>query len=144
MHPAGPTALGARFGIVGRSHPARSMIFVASDFYEDPARLRAALQRLRYDHHEVIGLHVLDPLEMDFDHDHGGVFVDAESGQRLRLDAPAAREGYLKRFRAFCATLDEVFRAAGGDVDTAAHERVAGFGAHAVSGRAGATIEVIP
>ncbi|MGA3268329.1 MAG: DUF58 domain-containing protein [Verrucomicrobiota bacterium] len=116
VQPAGSTALARVLESLAELIPARSMVFVASDFYEDPVRLRAALQRLRYDHHEVIGLQVLDPLEMDFDRDQGGVFVDAESGQRLRLDAPAAREGYLQRFRAFCSDLDEIFRAAGGDV----------------------------
>jgi uncharacterized protein (DUF58 family) len=114
--PAGPTALARVLESLAEVVPARSVIFVASDFYEEPARLQAALQRLRYDHHEVIGLQVLDPLELDFDLDHAGTFVDAETGGRLKLDSPAARDGYLKRFRQHCTALDEMFRGAGGDL----------------------------
>lgn len=116
VRPSGPTALARVLESLAEVVPARSMIFVASDFYEEPERLRVALQRLRYDHHEVIGLQVLDPFELDFDLEHAGTFVDAETGRRIRLDSPAARDGYLKRFRQFCATLDEMFHEAGGDL----------------------------
>ena len=58
---------------------------------------------------------MLDPLELDFDLNHAGIWVDAESGARQHLDAPAVRAGYLQRFRQFCAGLEEQFRAAGGD-----------------------------
>ncbi len=114
--PAGPTALANVLESLAQVIPKRAVIFIASDFYEEPERLRAALQRLRYDRHEIVGLQVLDPFELDFDHDHAGIFVDAESGQRLELDSPAAREGYLKRFRKFCAELDEMFHGAGGEL----------------------------
>jgi uncharacterized protein (DUF58 family) len=116
VRPAGPTALARVLESFAEVVPARSVIFIASDFYEEPERLRAALQRLRYDHHEVVGLQVLDPFELDFDLDHAGTFVDAETGYRLKLDSPAARTGYLKRFRQFCAALDEMFHGAGGDL----------------------------
>ena len=95
--------------------PSRSLIVIASDFYEDLPALEAALSRLRYDGHDLIGLQVLDPLELDFDLDHAGIWVDAESGARQRLDAPAVRAGYLKRFQQFCAGLEEQFRGLGGD-----------------------------
>lgn len=112
----GPTALARVMESLAEVIPARSLIFIASDFYEEPARLRAALQRLRYDNHEIVGLQVLDPFELDFDLDHAGTFVDAETGQRLKLDSPAARAGYLKRFGQHCRELAETFHAAGGDV----------------------------
>ncbi len=95
--------------------PPRSLVVIASDFYEDLPALEAALSRLRYDGQDLIGLHVLDPFELDFDLDHAGIWVDAESGARLRLDTPAVRAGYLKRFQQFCAGLEELFRAVGGD-----------------------------
>ena len=74
------------------------------------------MQRLRYDHHDLIGLHVLDPMEIDFDLDQTGTFADLESGARLKLDAPAARRGYLERFGRFCAELEDTFHAAGGEL----------------------------
>ena len=113
--PTGQAALAATLGSLAELIPARSMVIIASDFYDEPAALTPALRRLRYDHHDLVGLHVLDPQEIDFDLDSSGTFVDAESGARVKLDAPAARAGYLKRFGAFCAEVDELFQAAGGE-----------------------------
>jgi uncharacterized protein (DUF58 family) len=95
--------------------PARSLVVIASDFYDEPASLEPALRRLRYDHHDLIGLHVLDPQEIDFDLDSSGTFVDAENFTRVKLDVAAARQNYLKRFSAFCAELDDLFHGAGGE-----------------------------
>jgi uncharacterized protein (DUF58 family) len=110
------TALARTLETLAEVIPARSLIVVASDFYEEPAALQTVLSRLRYDHHDVIGAHILDPLEMDFDLDTAGTFVDAENGSQLKLDASAVRRGYLERFQRFCAELAEMFRDTGGDL----------------------------
>ncbi len=114
--PGGQTSLSKALGDLAEVIPPRSMVVVASDFYEDIPALEPAMRRLRYDHHEVIGLHVLDPIEIDFDLDEAGTFIDSESGRRLKLDAPSVRQGYLKRFAEFCSDLDELFHGAGGEV----------------------------
>lgn len=113
--PQRQTALAHSLEALAEIIPPRSMVVIASDFYEDLPALETALNRLRYDGHDIIGLHVLDPLELDFDATHAGVWVDAETGERLDLDADAARAGYLQRFGQFCIGLEERFRAAGGD-----------------------------
>ncbi len=97
--------------------PPRSLVVIASDFYEESDKLSAALRRLRYDRHDLIGAHIIDPVEQDFDLDGSGIFFDAESpAWQVSLDPEAVREGYLARFRAFCSDLDGRFRAAGGEV----------------------------
>jgi uncharacterized protein (DUF58 family) len=113
--PQKQAALGRALTALAEIIPARSLVDIASDFYEELPVLEGALNRLRYDGHDVIGLQVLDPLEMDFDHDDTGFWVDAESGVKLRLDAPAVRQGYLERFHRFCVELEETFRSVGGD-----------------------------
>lgn len=115
FQPQKQTALARSLESLAEILPPRSLIVIASDFYEDLPALESALNRLRYDGHDLIGLHVLDPLESNFDHDHAGMFVDAETGTRLRLDAPAVRAGYLERFNRFCLELEEQFHAVGGD-----------------------------
>ena len=112
----GQTALAQSLEELAEVIPPRSLVVIASDFYEDLPPLQAALQRLRYDHHETVGLHVLDPMEIDFDLEQAGTFVEAEDGARLKLDAPSARRGYLERFGRFCAELDDTFHAAGGEI----------------------------
>jgi uncharacterized protein (DUF58 family) len=115
FQPQPQTALARSLEALAEIIPRRSLLVIASDFYEELPALEAALNRLRYDGHDFIGLHVLDPLEVDFDHDRTGVWVDAESGARLHLDAPAVREGYLERFNRFGIELEELFRSVGGD-----------------------------
>ena len=119
----GETALARSLEDLAEVIPARSLVIIASDFYEDLAPLQAALQRLRYDHHDLLGLHVLDPMEIDFDLDHTGTFADLESGARLKLDATAARRGYLERFGKFRAELEDTFHAAGGELVTLRTDR---------------------
>jgi len=114
--PQRQTALARSLEALAEIIPPRSLVVIASDFYEDLPAMESALSRLRYDGHDLIGLHVLDPLELDFDLDNAGIWVDAESGARQQLDAPAVRAGYLQRFRQFCAGLEEQFRAVGGDL----------------------------
>ena len=114
----GATALAASLEALAEVLPPRSLVVIASDFYEESAPLQAALRRLRHERHDLIGLQVLDPMEIDFDLEAAGTFVDAESGARLKLDAPAARERYLQRFGRFRAELDETFLAAGGELVT--------------------------
>lgn len=115
VQPQSRTALARALEALAEIIPARSLVIIASDFYEDMPALEAALNRLRYDGHDLIGLQVLDPLELNFDHDQAGVWEDAESGAQLRLDAPAVRAGYLERFNRFCLDLEEEFHTVGGD-----------------------------
>lgn len=116
VNPREGTDLGTTLESLAELIPPRSLVVIASDFYEDLPRLESALRRLAYDHHEVIGLHVLDPQETDFDIEDGGTFIDAESGARLKLDPAAVRENYLRRFNTFCSELDQQFRSVGGDL----------------------------
>jgi uncharacterized protein (DUF58 family) len=97
----GPSGLAKGLTTLAEVLPKRSLVVIASDFYENKTALEAALRRLRFDHQEVIALHVLDPVEIELGEGWNGTFVDAETGQKLDLDAIAVRDGYLKRFRAF-------------------------------------------
>jgi len=113
---SGASRLSATLESLAELIPPRSLVIIASDFYDEISDLQASLQRLHYDHHDLIGLHILDPQEIDFDFDASGIFCDLEdSNSRLRLDAPSVRKGYLARFGAFCTELDELFRLMGGE-----------------------------
>ena len=113
--PAGQASLATALASLAELIPPRSLVVIASDFYDEPATLEPALRRLRYDRHDLVGLHILDPHEIDFDLDQSGTFVDAENGSRVKLDAASARVNYLRRFGAFCDELDELFHASGGE-----------------------------
>jgi uncharacterized protein (DUF58 family) len=94
------------------------LVVLASDFYCELADVRAALRRFHSQRIELIGLHVLDPMEVDFSVDTAGRFVDLETGEYLPLNSAAAREGYSKRFGAFQRDLTDVFRDHGAELVT--------------------------
>jgi uncharacterized protein (DUF58 family) len=116
VEPGGKTWLAKCLEDLAELLPPRSLVVIASDFYEDAEHLEAALSRLRHDRHDLVGLHVLDPAEIDFDLEQAGNFIDVEGDGQLRLDPAAAREGYLARFGKFCTELDGQFQRFGGEV----------------------------
>ncbi len=87
--------------------PKRSLVVIFSDMLAradaDPAALFAALQHLRHQRHEVLLFHVLDTAtEEAFDFaDRPYVFVDAESGEEVRLNPNQIREQYRTSMAAF-------------------------------------------
>ena len=115
MTHGGRVDLCARIQSLAELIPPRSLVIIASDFYEPLEQIESALRKLRYNHHDIIGLHVLDPQEIEFDLEIRGTFVDMENGFNLQVDAAAVRQNYLKRFGAFCDDLDRLFHCVGGD-----------------------------
>ncbi|MBT64146.1 MAG: hypothetical protein CML13_13140 [Puniceicoccaceae bacterium] len=89
--------------------PRRSLLILASDFYEEPERMRQTLNRLRYDGHDVIGLQVLDPQECDLADENSGVFFDLEDFSEVTLSTEEIRRSYLREFGQFRSDLRHVF-----------------------------------
>jgi uncharacterized protein (DUF58 family) len=115
MQSGGVTGLGQGLNQLAEILPARSLVVIASDFYSAGDNLTPVLRRLRFDCHEVLLMQVLDPVEVDFNEDWSGTFIDAENGSRLVLDAAAVRAGYLQRMNAFLTQLADTARAEGAD-----------------------------
>jgi len=109
LRAGGATGLAHGLSTLAELMPRRSMVVIASDFYEQDEALRAALRRLHFDRHEVMAFQILDPVEIDFAENWDGTFVDAESGQKMILDAESVRHGYLERFNAFLARTQAAF-----------------------------------
>jgi uncharacterized protein (DUF58 family) len=101
MQTGGTTGLATGLTTLAEVLPSRSLVIIASDFYEENDALNAALRRLRFDHQEIMALQILDPVEIDLSEDWNGTFLDAETGQKLILDTDSVRLGYQKRFSAF-------------------------------------------
>ncbi|MCE0521989.1 MAG: DUF58 domain-containing protein [Methylacidiphilales bacterium] len=115
MQSGGATGLATGLSTLAEVMPKRSLVVIASDFYEESTALNAALRRLRFDHQEVIALHVLDPVEIDLNEDWNGTFIDSETGQKLILDSLAVRSGYQQRFQQFLEETMTAFLDHGGD-----------------------------
>ena len=90
----------------------RSMVVIVSDFFAPVSLLRDGLARLRHGKHEVIGLRVLNPDEIEFPFRTWSQFRGME-GERSRLIEPAVvRRGYLSAFAKHRAELEQTCRSA--------------------------------
>lgn len=89
----------------------RSLVVLFSDMFDDPDQteeLFSALQHLRHARHEVILFHVTDverELEFGFDN-RPYLFIDLETGEKVKLRSTEVRERYVERMRQFRKELE--------------------------------------
>ena len=93
----------------------RALIVIVSDFLMPVDRIREALARFRYRHHDVVLLQVLDRQEMRFDLADPAPFVGLEGEGRINVDPPALRAAYLAALREHLESIAKVCRAFGFD-----------------------------
>ncbi len=84
----------------------RGLIVLISDFYEQPERLAAAFQHLRFRGHDIIAFHVLDKNEVEFNFDDAVLLLeDAETTEQLPVLPDVVAGGYRARMQAHVAAL---------------------------------------
>lgn len=93
----------------------RCLIALVSDFFFDPAQLRAALARVRHARHDVIAFQIMDRAELTFDYRESAPFEGLEGEPMLRVDPRSIREGYLAAMRAHNAAVEKSLRGFGFD-----------------------------
>ena len=98
LGPGGETDMAAVLHEIAERIPRRSVVFVLSDFYSEPNALVRALRHLRFRHHEVVALQIVDPDEARFPFENLKRFEDLESGTIVDIDARAVRADYRERF----------------------------------------------
>lgn len=78
----------------------RGIIVVISDFYDQPDRLQAAFQHLRFKGHDLVAFHVLDQNELDFVFtDPVLLLEDAETQEQMPVLPDVVMGGYRERMR---------------------------------------------
>lgn len=83
----------------------RSIVMILSDLFDDPERVLAGLQHLRYKRHEVVVLHTLDPAELEFPFQEATLFRGLEEFPELLTDPRSLRQGYLEQIETYLTTL---------------------------------------
>jgi uncharacterized protein (DUF58 family) len=102
----GPTRLHELLESAANLVRRRSTVFVVSDFISEPGWEKPLAQLAR--HHEVVGVRLLDPLELDLP-DLGLIPIrDAETGEQLLVDTHDA--GFRKRFARIAAQREAELR----------------------------------
>jgi len=101
-----PTSAAKALHAIADSIHKRSMVILFSDMLEQSEDLEpifSALQHLKYNKHEVALFHVVDKSkEMEFAYDNRPyLFVDMETGEKVRLQSNQVKEHYVKQMQAY-------------------------------------------
>ena len=93
--------------LVGRMKR-REIVMIFSDFFTDLGSLESALQRMRYNHHEVVLFQVLHHDELNFEFEGMTKFVGLELPQELLTQPEALRRAYLRSLGEFNEQLEDL------------------------------------
>jgi uncharacterized protein (DUF58 family) len=101
-----PSAIGGVLHEAAERFARRGVVMVFSDLFDDPAATLAGLKHLRYQRHEVVVFHVLDPAELDFPFRQATLFRGLEQLPELLTDPLGVRESYLEELQRFRTELE--------------------------------------
>jgi len=79
----------------------RALIVVICDLLGDEQAITRALAHFRKKHHDVIVLHVLDPMELDFGFKKNCRVQDLETREKIMVDPRRLQKAYAEVFGAF-------------------------------------------
>ena len=99
------TAFGKPLHEMAEQQRRRGFMVVISDLLADPDALIDGLKHFRFNGHEVLLFHVLDPQEVAFDFTDVIEFEDLETGEKMLIEAESARALYQENFERFRARL---------------------------------------
>jgi len=87
--------------IADRIHK-RGLIILISDLFDDPQKTFNGLKHFKYNGHEVVVFHILDPKEMELDFKERTRFIDKETGQKITTDPWHIKNDYKEEMQKFC------------------------------------------
>ncbi|MGE5316141.1 MAG: DUF58 domain-containing protein [Acidobacteriota bacterium] len=79
----------------------RGLVIVLSDLFDDPAQVLAALKHFRHNHHDVLVMQILDPLEQSFAFGSDALFRDVETGDQLATQPYQIQRAYQREMKEF-------------------------------------------
>ena len=119
FQPSSTTNISEALHQIATSVRKRALVVVISDLLGNEEEINMALAHLRSQRHDVIVLHVLDPMEIDLAFKKGCRFEDVESGETIVADPRALAKDYrrvfgefLEQYRQACAGLKIDYRLA--------------------------------
>ncbi len=79
----------------------RGLVILISDLYDETDNILSGLRHFRYNKHEVLVFHLLDPKEINFEFEGEVEFEDLETGESIRTYPWYIRQDYLKTMSEF-------------------------------------------
>jgi uncharacterized protein (DUF58 family) len=105
VQPAEKTSIAPLLDELAESTKRRSLFFLVSDCFDEPAALLKSLQHLRYRGHEVTVLHVLHPDEVNFPFEGHIRFDGMEDATKYLTRPQLLRSAYRRVFQQYQAEL---------------------------------------
>ncbi len=99
--PGTDTSFGRPLHEVAEQQRRRGFVVLLSDLLSDPDALVNALKHFRFNGHDVLVFHILDPQEVYFEFTDMVEFEDMESGEKLLVEAERAKTLYQENFARF-------------------------------------------
>ncbi len=118
---ARPTNLGRAIDQMIAKFSNRCLIALVSDFFEDPAQIRAAMARVKHKGHDLMAFQVLDRAERDFEFSEAAPFEGLEGEGIVKVDPRAVKAAYLDAIGKHIEAVEKTTRGFGFDyqlVDT--------------------------
>jgi uncharacterized protein (DUF58 family) len=103
VEPASSTKMAETLNQIAASIHKRALVVLISDLLDNEKEVTLALAHFRKRLHDVVVLHVLDPVEIDLSLKQGFEFEDMETGELITMDPRALAKDYQKEFGAFLA-----------------------------------------
>lgn len=101
IQPGKDTDIGLILHTMSERLKRRGLIILISDLYDDPEKVLSGLRHFRYNQHEVLVFHLLDPAELSFDFEGDIEFEDLESGEKIRTYPWYIRQEYIEAVNKF-------------------------------------------
>lgn len=96
--PAGKSGIAEALHQIAGSVGRRALVVIISDLLGDEEAIRTAMAHLKKQNHDVIVMHVLDPVEIDLSFKKPTEFRDLETGETLAVDPRGIGDAYRKAF----------------------------------------------
>lgn len=125
--PGARTALSKPLHELAERRRRRGFVVLISDLLDDVDAIADGLHHFRYQGHEVMVFHVMDPQEISFDFSEMIEFEDMETGEKLLLSSDTAREAYLENLEKFTGDLKKACSRMGVDYHLLSTDRPLDF-----------------
>jgi uncharacterized protein (DUF58 family) len=101
----GQTGMGKPLHALADQQRKRGFVVLVSDLLDDADAVLDGLRHFRFEGHEVLVFHILDPQEMAFDFQDFVEFEDMETGEKMLVVSESAKELYLDNLNRYLDTL---------------------------------------
>ena len=115
LKPEGTTCLARAVKDSGAFIKKRGLIIIISDLFDEPKDVLKSLKYFSAKKHELIILHLLDPMEADFNFKEAFLFKDMETGSQVLAQPEVIQREYRRLMRDFVQKYKMEFRKNGID-----------------------------